>query len=116
MANYLGGKLNIRDVRDPGHLFNPFFQLHKDGYGTLAYQDSWNLFDSILVNGLLVNNTGGYQLWRPRGSRYWGFIFDRPWLKQTSGQYRGYPLRTYVGNNFQDGFSDHFPVYIFIAK
>ena len=32
------------------------------------------------------------------------------------GQYKGYPLRTYVGNNFQGGYSDHFPVYIYIGK
>jgi hypothetical protein len=25
-------------------------------------------------------------------------------------------LRTYVGNNFQGGYSDHFPVYIYIGK
>ena len=28
-----------------------------------------------------------------------------------------YPsLRTFVGNNFQGGFSDHLPVFIYIAK
>jgi hypothetical protein len=35
---------------------------------------------------------------------------------QKEGQYKGYPLRTFVGNNFQGGFSDHFPVYIYIGK
>ena len=35
---------------------------------------------------------------------------------QKEGQYKLYPLRTYVGNNFQGGFSDHFPVYIYISK
>ena len=28
---------------------------------------------------------------------------------------KGYPQRTYVGNNFQGGYSDHFPVYIYFA-
>ena len=34
---------------------------------------------------------------------------------QREGQFKGYPLRTYVGNNFQGGYSDHFPVYIYIG-
>ena len=34
---------------------------------------------------------------------------------QKEGQYKGYPLRTFVGTNFQGGYSDHFPVYIYIG-
>ncbi|HPV56255.1 MAG TPA: endonuclease/exonuclease/phosphatase family protein, partial [Tenuifilaceae bacterium] len=33
-----------------------------------------------------------------------------------SGQFAGYPFRTYVGNNFTGGYSDHFPVYLFLIK
>lgn len=43
-------------------------------------------------------------------------IFKQHYMIQKEGQYKGYPLRTYVGNNFQGGFSDHFPVYIYISK
>lgn len=116
IADVLGGKLNIEDAKNPGDLFNPYYQLHRDGYGSLAYQDAWNLFDNIIVNGNLVNGEDGYQLWKPRRSKYWGFIYDKSWLKQASGQYKGYPHRTYVGNKFENGYSDHFPVYIFLAK
>ena len=35
---------------------------------------------------------------------------------QKEGQYKGYPLRSFVSNNFQNGFADHFPVYIYISK
>ena len=49
-------------------------------------------------------------------SKYYGGIFRRPYMLQKEGQYKGYPLRTFVGNDFQGGFSDHFPVYIYIAK
>ena len=37
-------------------------------------------------------------------------------MVQREGQYKGYPLRTYVGNNFQGGYSDHFPTLICLAK
>ena len=43
-------------------------------------------------------------------------MFRRDYLIQQEGQYKGYPLRTFVGNNFQGGFSDHLPVFIYIAK
>ena len=54
---------------------------------------------------------------QPAGnSKFYGGIFRRPYMIQKEGQYKGYPLRTFVGNDFQGGFSDHFPVYIYIAK
>ena len=115
IAEVLGGRLDMKDVNAPDELFNPYFQLHRDGYGSLAYQDAWNLFDNIIVNGNLVDGEG-YRIWKPKRSKYWGFIYDKSWLKQQSGQYKGYPQRTYVGNKFENGYSDHFPVYIFIAK
>ena len=40
---------------------------------------------------------------------------ERNYLDQ-EGQYKGYPLRTFVGNNFQGGYSDHLPVFIYIGK
>ena len=115
IAEVLGARLDMKDANEAGELFNPFFQLHRDGYGSLAYQDAWNLFDNIIVNGNLVDSEG-YRIWKPKRSKYWGFIYDKSWLKQQSGQYKGYPQRTYVGNKFENGYSDHFPVYIFIAK
>ena len=51
-----------------------------------------------------------------KGKKYYGNIFTRPYMLQLEGQYKNYPLRTFVSNNFQDGYSDHFPVYIYISK
>ena len=53
---------------------------------------------------------------RAPGSKYYGNVFKRNYMIQREGQFKGYPLRTYVGNNFQGGYSDHFPVYIYIGK
>ena len=49
-------------------------------------------------------------------TKFYGNIFKPSYLIQQEGQYKGYPLRTFVGNNFQGGFSDHLPVFIYIAK
>lgn len=112
----LGGKGNIKKLVS-GDMYNPFVDLLKAGYGTLGYRDEWNLFDNIVVSeNLATGSTGELKLQRADGSKYYGNIFTRPYMIQREGQYKNYPLRTFVSNNFQDGFSDHFPVYIYIAK
>ncbi|WP_246032690.1 endonuclease/exonuclease/phosphatase family protein [Sphingobacterium yanglingense] len=32
------------------------------------------------------------------------------------GIYKGYPLRTFSGNVFLNGYSDHFPALIYLVK
>ena len=110
----LSAKGKIKDLQ-PGDMFNPFIALLKAGYGTLAYRDSWNLFDNIVVSANLVDAPAGTLRLLAVG-KFYGGIFRRPYMIQKSGQYKGYPLRTFVGNDFQGGFSDHFPVYIYIGK
>ncbi|MBQ8366273.1 MAG: endonuclease/exonuclease/phosphatase family protein [Alistipes sp.] len=100
-----------------GDFFNPYNQMLRAGLGTLAYQDAWNLFDNICVTENLVNaKEGELRLVKGKGMKYWGNIFSRSYMLQQEGQYKGYPLRTFVTNNFQNGFSDHFPVYIYIGR
>lgn len=115
MDQVLNAKMTVDELQ-AGDLFNPMRQLFNDGYGTLAYQDAWNLFDNIVVSENLINSEPGSLKLEKTSKKYYGNIYDRPFLKQTSGQYKGYPLRTFVGNNFQGGYSDHLPVYIFISK
>ncbi len=112
----LSAKGKPKEVR-PGDMFNPFIALLKAGYGTLAYRDAWNLFDNIIVSENLVDAPAGTLRILPVGkSKFYGGIFRRPYMIQKDGQYKGYPLRTFVGNDFQGGFSDHFPVFIYIGK
>jgi hypothetical protein len=98
------------DDLEKGELYNPMYDLYKDGNGTLAYKDSWDLFDQMIVSKGLVNKTtGGWQL-------YNAHVFRQPWLLQTEGAFRGYPFRTFVGDIFINGYSDHLPVYLFFLK
>jgi len=116
MTEGLGARGRMKEL-EAGDFFNPFYEMHKAGLGTLAYGDAWNLFDNIVVTENLARGTaGGLQLRRADGSKYYGNIFRRPYMVQREGQYRGYPLRTFVGNTFQGGFSDHFPVYIYMEN
>lgn len=116
MIEGLGTKGRMKEL-EAGDFFNPFIEMYKAGLGTLAYGDAWNLFDNIVVSeNLARGTTGELQLQRGGKSKYYGNIFRGHYMVQREGQYRGYPLRTFVGNTFQGGFSDHFPVYIYIAN
>ena len=116
ITEVLGAKGNIKKLV-AGDLYNPYIDVLKAGYGTLAYRDAWNLFDNIIISeNLATGSTGKLKLQRGEGTKFYGNIFRRPYMLQREGQYKGYPLRSFVGNNFQNGFADHFPVYIYIAK
>ena len=115
ITEVLGAKGDIRKL-ESGDYYNPFINVLKAGYGTLAYQDAWNLFDNIVVSENLVAGDGLKIRKASPKARFYGNIFSRPYMIQQEGQYKGYPLRTFVGNNFQGGYSDHFPVYIYIGK
>lgn len=114
IVEVMGAKGKVEELQ-PGDFFNPYNEMLRAGLGTLAYQDEWNLFDNICVTENLVNAESG-KLRIIKGDKFYGNIFTRPYMLQLEGQYKNYPLRTFVTNNFQDGYSDHFPVYIYIGK
>lgn len=116
IVEVLGAKAEIGDLQ-PGDYYNPYINILKSGIGTLAYRDQWNLFDNIVISeNLATGSQGEITLQRAPKSKFYGNIFRAPYLYQKEGQFKGYPLRTFVGNNFQGGFSDHFPVFIYIGK
>ena len=112
----LGGKADIKKL-STGDMYNPYVNMLKAGYGTLAYRDAWNLFDNIVISeNLATASTGSLKIQKAPKAKFYGNIFRPSYLFQREGQYKNYPLRTFVGNNFQGGFSDHLPVYIYIGK
>jgi hypothetical protein len=109
VAQVLNAKGSTENLKT-GELYNTMYDHYKNGDGTLAYRDSWNLFDQMIVSqGLVSKKTGGWQLYKSR-------VYRQPWLLQTEGAFRGYPFRTYVGDIFINGYSDHLPVYMFLLK
>lgn len=100
---------NLSDVK-ADDFYNLLFDQFRQGNGTLAYRDAWNLFDQLLVSRSLANKkSGGWQVYK-------SLVFKEPWLLQTEGAFRGYPFRTFVGDIFINGYSDHLPVYFFVLK
>ncbi len=93
-----------------GELFNPMESMLRKGMGTLAYRDGWNLFDQIILShGLLGNDYSTYQFYRAG-------IYNPDYLLTPSGQFKGYPFRSYDYGGYTGGYSDHFPVYVYLIK
>ena len=90
-------------------LYNPMVSLYRRGEGSLGYRDSWNLFDQIIVSEGLAR---AGEDWSLRNAR----VFRDADLLQRSGRFRGYPLRTYVGDDYRAGYSDHLPVYAVLQR
>lgn len=94
----------------PDEVFNPFIHFYKKGIGTTAYQDAWSLFDQIMVTpGWLGESVQGYRYYKAH-------VFNEKFLTEKTGRYKGYPLRTYSGDTYNFGYSDHFPVFISFIK
>ncbi len=109
VAEVLGAKGKIADVKDGG-LYNPWADFLKKGIGTLAYQDSWNLFDQIILSsGFLKKEQPGFFFGKAH-------IFNRNFMVTKTGKYKGYPMRTYDGVIYNGGYSDHFPTYCVMLK
>lgn len=89
--------------------YNPMEDMHKRGMGTLAYRDAWNIFDQIIISTELAKKD--YTSYR----FYKAGIFNKKYLQTPRGQYKGYPFRSYA-NGYTGGYSDHFPVYIYLIK
>jgi len=93
-----------------GGLYNTMWKFYSQGIGTLVYQNKWNLFDQIIVNyNLLGQERNTLKFWKAE-------IFNRNFLLETEGKYKGYPKRTFSGNIFVNGYSDHFPVLVYLVK
>ncbi|HMX79890.1 MAG TPA: endonuclease/exonuclease/phosphatase [Ferruginibacter sp.] len=109
LTRVLGTKGKMKDVK-PGGLFNPWVDYYKQGIGTLAYQDAWGLFDQVVISqAWLDKEQNGYFFHRAN-------IFNREFLVQQTGKYKGYPKRTWDGTTYNYGYSDHFPVYVTMLK
>ncbi|MCB0519393.1 MAG: endonuclease/exonuclease/phosphatase family protein [Saprospiraceae bacterium] len=105
----MASKGKEKDVR-PGDFFNPMYEYFKKGIGTTAYRDAWSLFDQIILSsGLMDKKQPGYHYYKAH-------VFNQPYLIQRTGQFKGYPFRTFDFDNYIGGYSDHFPVYVFLVK
>lgn len=114
MAKALGAKRDPEKV-GRGDMYNPWWNiLVKTGRGTLTYQGGWNLFDQIVFSPNMLNRKGerDYSTLKLHKTE----IFQRDYLMQTEGRYKGGIKRTTAGGVWLNGYSDHLPVVSYLLK
>jgi len=96
--------------------------------GTIAWHTGWNMFDQIMISrplyyaNLHSHDSAGSRSEKTQShlhsyeNKLWGSpqinVYKRPWMLQHDGnKYDGWPLRTFAGKKYMNGFSDHLPVY-----
>lgn len=93
-----------------GQMFNPMYAPYKKGIGSNAYRDAWSLFDQVILSkGLIEKNQKGLFYYK-------AIVYKENFMIQKEGKYKGYPMRTFSGDTFINGYSDHFPVYVYLLK
>lgn len=93
-----------------GDLYNPMWEFFRKGMGSNAYRDAWSLFDQVIMSdNWLDPSQTGFRF-------YQAHIHNPTQLVQKTGHFKGYPFRTFSGDSYLGGYSDHFPVYMAIIK
>lgn len=114
MLECLMAKPEKNEVRK-GEMYNPWYNiLVKEGRGTLSYRGAWNLFDQIVITPNLIDYKGRTKLRKLKYVK--SDIFSRPYLLNAEGKYRGTPKRTTARKVWLNGYSDHLPVVLYLAK
>ncbi len=99
---------NQTDLTD---IYNPWVSEYKKGLGTENYMGEWNLPDQIMVSGSFLKNDN--HKWKYYNSE----IYNRDFLVYSSGRYNGMPHKSFTATHvWDDGYSDHFPVLIYLIK
>ena len=105
-------KAKKKDVED-GDLYNPFERLFKKGYNTGGYRDNISMFDQILITSALLNKEekdfSSYKMFNPA-------VFNKSFMTNKKGRYKGYPFRSFSFGTYTGGYSDHYPVYMYLIK
>ena len=74
--------------------------------GTYNFHGTWNMLDQCIVSRGLLDGTGfGYDSVE---------IYKPTFLVEQGGRYAGYPFPTFGGQKYLGGYSDHFPVLLFL--
>lgn len=92
-------------------IYNPYEKMFTEkGWGTTAYRDALSLFDQIMMTKPLIEDDySSFRFWKAG-------IYNPSYMFNKRGRYKGYPLRSFADGGFTNGFSDHFPVYVYLIK
>ena len=109
--NHLKAVGDEKELNEEYPYFNPMYKMYKKGVASLAYRDVPNLFDQIIYSKNLVSGSSAeeYTVYRTE-------VYAPAYLINKQGNYKGYPFRSWDGDKFTGGYSDHFPVFTILQK
>lgn len=89
--------------------YNLYYDMHNiEDKGTLNYRGNWQMYDQIVVSYSLLNQERGLSTTFDGGK-----ILKEEWMLYYDERNDvKVPNRTYGGDNYYGGISDHFPVYV----
>jgi len=99
------------DYSDNKSLVNLMLPLVDAGKGSHSFRGEWTMLDNIIVSQAFLCKNNGFIVKNNEAS-----IFNAEWITFTNNKGEKSPNRTYGGNNYYGGFSDHYPVYITFIK
>lgn len=102
LKNILGAN---RPEDKSSKLVNLMYPEFQKGKGSYYYQRDWVMLDNIIVSQSVMDKKGLCCTEKQ------GFIMHESWMCYRNSENQYVPDRTYVGNNYKGGVSDHFPVY-----
>jgi predicted extracellular nuclease len=102
--------LGAREVDSGFNLLNLMLDKQKKKEGSHFYKGEYSTLDQLIVSKSLLQPKGFYT--KPENAMIGNFDF----LLFTNKEGQKQPNRTYVGDKFVGGYSDHLPVYLELIK
>lgn len=111
LKNHLKAAASKKDLSEETPYLNLMYPLFKKGVASLAYQNAPNLFDQIIVSKNLLSDgvSKEYSVFKTE-------VYAPPYLITKEGSFRGYPFRSWSGDKFTGGYSDHFPAFVILQR
>jgi predicted extracellular nuclease len=97
-------------VDNKSYLLNLMFEVDKKNLGSYNYRNEWNMLDNIVVSRSLLDDKGF------RCTEKQGFVFHKSWMEFKNRNGKMSPNKTYSGDKYTGGISDHFPVYFKLTR
>ena len=112
LKTVLKTKAKKKNVKQ-GDLYNPYENMFRRGFNTLMYRDNINLFDQIIISSPLLDkgkkDFSSFKMFKSA-------IFNKQFLTEKKGRFKGYPFRSFSSGKYTGGYSDHYPVYMYLIK
>ena len=90
--------------------YNQMYAIHTAGNGSYFYKGEWGALDQMITSSGLMNSTG----WHVDASSAGVLRDEKILFRDKEGVAR--PSRSYAGDSYKGGYSDHLPVWLVLKK